>query len=361
MSRVGEGFTLKGMLRIPSFPPGFKPLRRCAGFWGGLTLVGVCGCGGGAVQTGSAAATPTAVQSGPQLGYAWKAADETLRPILGVPGSSQMGASVVAATTYVTAASSSAAGIALLIGADQKVYSMSLPNGPPALVGGAGVTAGAGAKIRFSPSGVTAVIYVPGGLTASVLTGLAANSASGPQVRQVAVTGPLMDMATSDAGTVVAVLQGASGGSLNFLPAGGGQQQLATLKGVGGLAFVGIGDNLLAADSVANTLTLVQAVSTSPSVSQLPTANLLKAPVAVGAALSGKWAVVANGGEASVVQVDLTGVAAPQRIACPSQPAVVERLAGNGVFRFNEIGAAPTWIADMTAPSPAMLFIPASQ
>jgi hypothetical protein len=287
-----------------------------------------------------------------------------LRPILGVPGSSQTGASVVTPATYVAAASSSAAGIALLIGADQKVYWMGLPNGTPAqvgLTGGAGLSSGAGAKIRFSPSGVAAVVYVPGSVSATVITGLAANSVSAAQVRQVTVTAPLLDMAASDGGTVVAVLQSAGGGSLSVLPAGGGQQVLVTLKGAGGLAFVGTGDNLLAVDSVANTLTLVQPVSTAPSVSQLPTANLLKAPVAVGAALGGRWAVVANGGEASVVQVDLTGATAPKRIACPSQPAVAERLAGNGVFRFNEIGAAPTWIADITASNPAMLFIPASQ
>jgi hypothetical protein len=156
-------------------------------------------------------------------------------------------------------------------------------------------------------------------------------------------------------------LQTANDASLSVLPATGGPQTLATLKGAGGLAFVGTSDTLLAADSVTNTLTQVQAVSTSPSVTQLATANLLRAPIAVGAALSGRWAVVANGGESSVVRIDLTGAAAPQRIACPSQPAVAERIAGNGVFRFNEIGATPTWIADMTAPAPAMLFIPASQ
>jgi hypothetical protein len=70
---------------------------------------------------------------------------------------------------------------------------------------------------------------------------------------------------------------------------------------------------------------------------------------------------VANSGDASVVQVDLTGAAGPQRIACACQPAVVEQLSGNGVFRFTEIGSTPTWIADITGASPSMMFIPASQ
>jgi hypothetical protein len=244
--------------------------------------------------------------------------------------------------------------MALLIGTDQQVSLMSLPNGTPTPLN---LTAPAGAKIRFSPSGVVALVYAPGSLTATVLTSLA----TGPQVQQLSVTAPLLDMAANDAGAVVALLKGANGGTLDLLNGAGGQQQLTTLNGAGGLVFIGAGDDLLAADSASNTLTLIRAVSTAPAASQIPTSNLLKAPVAVGAALSGRWAVVANGGEASVVQVDLTGTVSPQRIVCPSPPTVAEQLRGSGVFRFSEIGNNPAWIADVTQPSPAMLFFPASK
>jgi hypothetical protein len=345
---------------LPAFLSVSRPARRAVSLGALSTLCIACGCGAGSIQKTPAAPTPTAVQAGPQLGYAWKSADQTLRPILGVLGSSQTGASIVTPTTFVTAASSSTAGIALLIGADQQVYRMTLPNGTPTpitLTSGTGLTTKAGAKIRFSPSGTSALVFVPGSLTASVLT----NPASTPQVRSISVATPLVDMAASDAGVVVALSQAATGTTLSMLPATGIPQILATLKGGGGLSFVGTGDTLLAADSVANTLTQVQAVSTAPSVTQLATANLLKSPVAVGAALTGRWAVVANASESSVVRIDLTGATAPQRIACPSQPDMAERLTGSGVFRFNEIGATPTWIADMTAPTPSMLFIPASQ
>lgn len=314
----------------------------------------LCGCGAGVKPPASTTSAPSAVQAGPQLGYAWKAQDQTLRPILGVPGSSQTGASVVSATSFIAGASSSAAATALLIGTDQQVYRMALPGGTPAQIN---LAAPSGAKIRFSPSGVVALVYAPGSLSAWVVT----NLASTPQAMQLSVTAPLLDIAASDAGTVVALLQSASGGSLDRLTAGGGQQALATLSGAGGMAFVGSSDDLVAADSGSNTLTLIRAVSTAPALSQVPTSNLLKSPVAVGTALNGRWVVVANGGEASVVQVDLTGAASPQRIACACQPSVVEQLSGNGVFRFTEIGSTPTWIADITSPSPSMLFIPASK
>lgn len=320
----------------------------------GAAMLALWGCGSGVKLSDSTPSSPSAVQAGPQLGYAWKSQDQTLRPILGVPGSSQTGTSVVPATSFIAGASSSAAATALLIGTDQQVYRMALPSGTPAQIN---LVAPAGAKIRFSPSGVVALVYVPGSLSASVVT----NLVSAPQAKQLTVTAPLLDIAASDAGTVVALLKSASGGSLDLLTAGGGQQPLATLNGAGGMAFVGTSDDLLAADSGSNTLSLIRAVSTAASLSQIPTSNLLKSPVAVGTARNGRWVVVANGGEASVVQVDLTGAASPQRIACACQPAVVEQLSGNGVFRFTEIGSTPTWIADITNASPSMLFIPASK
>ena len=202
----------------------------------------------------STKSTPSAVKAGPQLGYAWKAQDQTLRPILGVPGSSITGNSLVPAGAYVTGASSTAAAMALLIGTDQHVYLMSLPNGAPAPIN---LTAPPGARIRFSPSGVVALVYVPGSVTASILTGLA----SGPQVRQLSVAAPLLDMAASDAGAVVALLKGTNGGTLDLLTGAGGQEQLATLKASGGLVFIGTHDDLLAADSASNTLTLIRTVS----------------------------------------------------------------------------------------------------
>jgi hypothetical protein len=320
-------------------------------------LLAMSGCsaggGGGSKLPEPTASTPSAVQAGPQLGYAWLAKDQTLRPILGVPGSSVTGASVVPAGTYLNGASSSAAAVALLIGTDQQVYRMNLPTGTPSRIN---LAAGAGARILFSPSGVAALVYVPGSLAASVVTGLS----STPQTRPIPVAAPLLDMAVSDQGTVVALEKAAGGGTLEFVSSGASQHSLGTLDGDGGLAFAGAGDDLLAADSVANTLTLIRNVSTAPSPSRLPTSNLLKAPVAVGVSHNGRWAVVANGREASVVQVDLTGATGPQRIACPSRPTVVEQLSGNGVFRFTEIGGTPTWMADITLSKPAMLFIPAA-
>jgi hypothetical protein len=317
-------------------------------------LSGLCGCSAGFVLLGSGGGTSTpatAISNGPQLGYAWYAQDQTLRPILGVPGSTQFGESVVTAGTYVMGASSSAANLALLVGADEKVYRMSLPNGTATQVG---ASASAGSVIRFSPTGASAAVYVPGSMAVTLVTGVKTT----PVVKQMTVTAPVLEATASDAGTVAAVLQGARGASVTVV-SGTGARQIAVVNGDGGIGFAGIGEDLLVADSSANSLSLIKTASTNPTPVSLGTAGLLKTPVAVGASLSGRFVVVANSGESSVVRVDTTGTIAAQKVVCPAQPTVVAQLAGNGVFRFNDLGAASVWLADVTAASPSMLFIPA--
>jgi hypothetical protein len=320
-----------------------------------LPLAMAAGCGSGLnelASSSSASTAPVAIPQGPQLGYAWKADDQTLRPLLGVPGSAQIGESVVPAATYVAAGASAASSIAILVGADSKVYTMTLPLGTPVQTS---VTAGPGSVVRMSPSGVAAVVFVPGTQTAVLLTSLSA----GLKAQAVAAAAPVLEMAVNDAGVVAAILQRGQGTTVNLLT--GNTQQLAALSGGGSLGFAGTSDSLLAADASANSLLLIRAVASTPSVVQVATGGLLKTPVGVGAAFGGRWAVVANGGDASIVRIDLSGATAPLRIASPAQPAVAQQLAGSGVFRFTELGAAsaPVWISDITASSPSMMFIPA--
>jgi DNA-binding beta-propeller fold protein YncE len=227
---------------------------------------------------------------------------------------------------------------------------MALPSGTPAQIG---VTAAAGARIRFSPSGTAALLYAPGSLTATILTSLASST----QIRQLSVSAPLLDLAVSDAGTAVALLQSSSGATVSLLGSGGAQP-LLTIGAPGGLSFAGTSENLVVADAAANALTLIRSASSAPAPLQLATAGLLKAPLAVGTSLNGQWVAVANSAESSVVRIDLTGVTAPLRVASPAQPTLVGQLSGNGVFRFNNLSPDPVWIADVTAASPSMLFIP---
>jgi hypothetical protein len=320
---------------------------------GAVLVAMACGCGSGVLESGSGSTTvPAAVPMSPQLGYVWNDTEGTLRPILGVMGSSQIGQSVVPAGLYTHGASSAVSGVALLEESGGTLDLMRLPDGRAVAVG---TGFGSGLHIRFSPSGSAAIAFVPGVSEVSLITGMP----SSPQVQSIALTAALLDGAVSDDGSVAVAMQAVGGVSLSVIAGDGKVVPAATAKSVGGLGFAGKSDDLVFADSIANTLTVVHNASTAPSAVQMRTENLLKQPVAVGASRDGRWVVIANSGDASVIVADLTMQMAAQRIVCSCKPTMVAQLAGTGAFRVTDIGSGPAWMLDATASAPKMLFIPA--
>ncbi len=318
------------------------------------TLGALYGCGSGVgLPTGSTppnTVTPAASTQGPQLGYFWNAADQTLRPILGVPGSSQVGLSVVPAGTYVAAAASNA--VAVLEEPDGSLDVMTLPSGQPVHLGGK--VAVAGAQIRFSPAGKSAIVFAAGSGSISLLTGLP----SAPSATVIPSPVAVQDAAVSDAGGVAIAAANAAGVSIQIVSASGAATAVGSASTLGGLSF-GSGDDLLFADANANTLTLVHNASSKPSPALVPSAALLMTPAGLGVSQNGQWALVANSGEASAIRIDLTGQNAPLRIACSCTPALVAPLSGMGTFRITAPGAGALWAIDAGVSAPRSFFIPA--
>ena len=321
----------------------------------GLSLL--CGCGSGIANLAASAGTsntpaPVAVTSGPQLGYFWNAADQTLRPVLGIPGSSQVGASVVPAGTYVAGAASAASGMGVLQEQDGSLDVMSLPSGQPVHLA---ASVAVGASIRFSPNGRAALVFAPGGSSVQVVTGL--NKV--PAAAGIALSGAVMDATVSDAGRVVVAISGAAGTVLQAVNASGAASTVGSAGVLGGLSFVG-SDDVVYADASANTLTVVHNASTAPSPAQVPTTALLQAPKALGVSANGQWVLVANGAEPTLVRLDLTAQAAPLKLTCNCTPTLVATLAGQGAFRVtNPASGEPLWAVDAGVATPRAFFIPA--
>jgi len=316
-------------------------------------LGALCGCGSGLGLPGGGLpgpATPAASTLGPQLGYFWIASDQTLRPILGVPGSSQVGQSVVTAGTYIAAAA--AGSTAVLEEPDGSLDVMTLPSGQPLHL--AAKVATAGAQIRFSQSGKTAIVFAPGATSISLLKGLP----SAPSATVITSPTGVQEAAVSDTGSVAAAVASSTGVSIQMVSASGAATSVGSAAALGGLSFAS-GDDLLFADAAANTLTLVHNASTKPSPAQVATAALLMTPAAVGVSQNGQWALIANGGDASAVRIDLTGQNAPLRIACNCTPALVAPLSGLGTFRITAPGAGALWAVEAGVSTPRSFFIPA--
>ena len=325
---------------------------------GCLLALSAAGCGSGfhylpTTSSGSSPSAPTSGQtvSAPDnLGYAWNRSDQTLRPIQGVVGASHIGASIVQASSYVAGEASAISSLALLVRKDGSIDRITLNSSAKATL--SGVSVPADARVRFSPSGTSAVLFVPGASTVVLVTNLVGT----PQAVSLP-TASLVDAAVSDAGTVAALQRSGTDSQLALvLPSG--TQPINTTGGPGLLAFLPKSDNLLVLNTGANSVSLVRSFSTAPLTTQINTAGVLKTPVAFSVSQDGRWAAIANG-DSSVARLDLSGGSAPQRIACTFQPTVVQALNTNAAFRFSDVGNAPAWISDLSAATPSMLFVPA--
>ena len=323
----------------------------------GVASVGVlvlCGCGSGLHGTASTGVPVSALTAAaaPKLGYAWNETDQTLRPITGIPGSAQFGESVTPAGAYQLGVADAGGNFALLLGDSQAVYRMALPGGSPVLLT---AQAAAGSKIRMSPRGAAALMFVPGTNSGTLLTQLAGTSTG----KTMTFAAAIIDAAVSDSGSIAVAYNGSGGVLLQVTPLAGEPTALAPIQAFGGMSFIAGTDDLLLADSGANSLTRIRSASTSPASSPLPTSGLLKTPVSVAASGAAHWAVIANGADASVIRVDLSGATPAQRTACSCQPSIVSQLATDGAFRLTALKDGPVWISDASKPSFPTLFIPA--
>jgi hypothetical protein len=330
------------------------PRRACAHRLGAVAhavcLALLCGCGSGiGLPGGGGSGSPaaTAAPNGPQLGYFWNANDQTLRPILGIPGASQIGQSVVPAGAYVSGSASSAANVAVLQEPDGTLDVMTLPSGQPMHLK---ATTTAGAQIRFSPSGKSALVFTPGSSSIALLTALT----SAPSLTTVAAPSAIQEAALADSGSIAI----ASATNIQLLSTAGTATTLGTVGTLGGLAFA-TADDLLFADASTNTLTLVRSASTKPSPALVPTSSLLMSPSALGVSPNGQWVLIANSGEASTVRIDLTAQTAPLRIACSCTPALVVPVSGTATFRITTAASGPIWGVDAGVGTPRSFFIPA--
>jgi len=330
-------------------------IQRCFVLFSAVILPTLAGCGSGTTGTSlsspakTPSQTPSATSLGPQLGYIWSNTAQTLRPVLGVPGSTQLGQSVVSANLYANAAASPISNLAVLQETDGALDLIALPSGTPTRLS---AQVAPGAEVRFSPNGANAIAFVPGSTAVALLTSLATT----PQAASVTFSAAIAEAAVSDNATIAASLQG---GAIRTISSTGTANQAGTVATLGGLAFLSGSDDLLFADAAANTATIVRNSSSAPSPSIVPSANLLKSPAGAGVTRDGRYVVIANGGDPSIVRLDLTAQTAPQRLPCACQPALVAPMLGTGIFRLTSADTGPNWIIDASATTPRVLFIPA--
>lgn len=327
----------------------------------GLMLVSGCGTvNPHSVTTGtSGSGSPgtASISGGAQLGLIWNAADATLRPLSGVPGSTQMGAPIFPAGTFVAGAYASQTQSALLVDPKGNLELLVLPSLEPQIVR-QGIAPSA--TIAFSPKGAYAVIFAPGATTLATIAGIPQQPVAG----KANAGAPIVGASISDAGTLLLASAAAGGAvSVSATAANGTQKTVASLQGFGGMTFVPGSEDILLADSVANTLSRIHNGSAAVLAAH---ANGLNQPFAVAASQDAHWAVTADRTDAILVRIDLTGATPTAQSTCTCSPSQLGALNGNALFELalpvagqgSAQGVAPGWMIEADDPVARLLFIP---
>jgi hypothetical protein len=341
------------MVDAVKLPFGGLPTARISGFVC-LSVLLATGCGtvvphSTTTGSGGASAGSTNIATGAQLGLVWSAADSTLRPLSGVPGSTQLGAALFPSGTYVAGSFSAQTETALLIDAKGNLQWMVLPSLTPQTIA-QGIPSGA--SISFSPKGGNAVVFAPG--TASLLTisGLPQQALVTP----ITAGNRVVSAAISDAASLLlATSAGNNSFAVTDTTSSGTRTTLATLGGFGGMTFLAGTEDILLSDSVANTLSRFH----NGSATVLAThANGLNQPFAVAASQDDHWAVSADRADTNLLRIDPTGATAPAQATCSCTPSLLFALNGNAVFELSPPGNAPGWMIEADDPVSRVLFIP---
>jgi hypothetical protein len=312
------------------------------------------GCGtftsnsAGKAPSGSNTPAGTNISTGARMGLIWNPGDSTLRALVGVPGSAQLGPALFPVGAYAAGAFAPVSQTALLIDPKGNLQIMTEPSLLPSTVA---QNISPTSVIAFAPRGGYAVVFAPGANSVLVMSGLP----QAPALSTVSAAAEVQGAAVSDAGTLLLASGGKSAVAVTSINASGNRSSLVSLGGYGGMSFIAGSEDSLIADSAANTL--VRYHTGVASILATHT-NGLNQPFAVASSQDGHWAVTADQADGSILRIDLSGVTAPAQSTCACSPTQLSELNGNAVFELTAPAASPGWMIEADGATSRVLFIP---
>lgn len=284
--------------------------------------------------------------AGPVLGYAWEAASGRLRPILGIPGSSLLGAPLEIGASLSRAQVSPRQDYALGVNADSGAVLIVRLNGSPSAEPLAGLGPGADG-IAISATGSAAAIYSGDRQTLHIVTGLP----DAPAVAAAALPGPLTALAVHDSGELALAV---ASEQLYALGPGAEPRRLGPVGAAAAMAFAENSRDALVADPDRGEVFLLR--GENERLILAGERDGVRDPVAV--ALVGRHGFVANRGSNTVLLVDLAGGPAVV-VPCPCEVAGLERLRGEAVFRLTHSFGSASYLLEAAGPAePRLWFVP---
>lgn len=300
------------------------------------------------------AALFSAAMDGPRLGLMFDPGQKALRPILGIPGAATLGQPLEVGVEFDKAAVSPLQDYVLLTtGKTRNVELLTLsrlPLAPTAIPG----AEPAPDLIALSPGGGAAALYYKVRNLIQVVTGLRTSPGVSAELYLSAGSQPAVLAVSEDGLAVLAAVEG----TVFWVSASGEVPLIKSLPKVTAIAFAA-GHSALVADGVKNQVYRVQAATGAANVEVVAGPKEgINSPVAVALSRDNRHAFVANAKFSSVLKVDLIEKTTVERVWCGCTPAVLDRLAGDDVFRITEASERPMWVLDASARRSRVVFVP---
>jgi hypothetical protein len=277
--------------------------------------------------------------NGPVLGLVFDRDAGALRPLLGVPGSSMLGAPLDGASGL---RESAAASYALAIDSEGVAAVVTAAGRRPLSIAAKGAT-----RAAVSPGGSAAALYFADSGTAQIFIGMP----DAPQsLRTVTLESAPVRMALSDDGaTLLATIRSGRGEVVDSYQGSQAAQVFYSARRISGLAFMPGSSAAIVAEPNA-----VKVVSPEFGAQAIGGQDLAEIVAVAASADRSRVFIAMRSGR--IVMHELAS-SSETSLACACEPAVLTPLRGNAVFRLNEMDNGPLWLLDADAPQPRISFV----
>lgn len=302
--------------------------------------------------TGASGAESTSMR-GPVSGYVFNSESGSVRPVLGMPGSSTLGEPLPSGTAIGRASISTEQNFAIVsIGESRTpaVLNLGDPLGEPVTIQG---LAPGDYSVALSPAGKAAALLEAESGTIHIVERIASAPGVAAPIRVPGASYPSRIAISDDGARLLVVTRDGDSDVLTLLDNGGNVLSSTRLGEVAAAEFLFDSYDALVADRGRRELLLTGAAG----IRLLLDSSVLVEPVAVAASRHNRRAVVADAKSQAVVSVGLNGEAVLVT-ACPCEVSGLQRFQGNAVFLLTSASSKPMWVFDGDAASPRVVFVP---
>ncbi|MEB2362288.1 MAG: hypothetical protein HUU41_00010 [Bryobacteraceae bacterium] len=303
-----------------------------------------------------AAGAESAAMRGPVSGYVFDSESGSVRPVLGMPGSSTVGDPLPSETAIGRATISTEQDFAIVLAGESRtpaVLNLGDPLGKPVMIQG---LAPGDYSIALSPSGKAVALLEAESGAIHIVERIASAPGADAAIRVPGASSPSRLAISDDGARLLVVTRDGDSDVLTLLDNGGNVLSSTRLGDVAAAEFLFDSHDALVADRARRELLLAGAAG----IRLLLDSSVLVEPVAVAASRHNRRAVVADAKSQAVVSVGLDGEGVLVT-ACPCEISGLQRFQGDAVFLLTSTSSKPMWVFDGDATSPRVVFVPVAE